>query len=506
MIPDQSPESIAPMKTFALVSRLAAIVALGLAAHVRTAFASNQSPAANAVADTRPHRLIVLTDIGADPDDTESMVRLLLYSDVIDVQGLIATTSTWKRTSVSPGLIQEVIRAYASVHANLVKHDASYPQPEALQALVKQGRAEYGMGGVGAGKDSEGSGWIIRTLEKDDDRPLWVAIWGGPNTLAQALFALRASKPAAEVDRLVAKLRVYAISDQDDSGPWIRRTFPSLFYIVSPGGDYGAATWSAINAAVPGIDNTTVSNRWIAEHIQQGHGPLGAAYPDVSWGMEGDTPSWLGLIPNGLGNPEHPGWGGWGGRYELYRPDVPVTDSKTFIGGVPIEPETRPIWTNAIDAYAPPVPGEYGRAIQAGPKSFQDFKVTLWRWRDDFQNDFAARMDWATKSCAEANHPPAPALDQPDAITVQSGEGFGLGAHGTTDPDGDSLSFCWFQYPEAGTYKGTVKIDGADNGRDIRVIAPKVEKPETVHFILRVTDKGSPPLSRYKRIIVTIKP
>ena len=290
------------------------------------------------------------------------------------------------------------------------------------------------------------------------------------------------------------------------AGPGFERRFPSLFYIVSPGGDYGAATWSAINAVVPGIDNTTISNRWIAEHIQQGHGPLGAAYPDVSWGMEGDTPSWLGLIPNGLGDPEHPDWGGWGGRYALHRPDIPVTDPKTFIGGVPIEPETRPIWTNATDDYTPPIPGEYGRATQAGSKSFQDFKVTLWRWRDDFQNDFAARMDWATKPYAEANHPPVPVLDQPDAITVRSGEGFGLAPRGTSDPDGDSLSYLWFQYPEAGSYQGTVKIDGAENGRGIWVIAPQVEKPATIHFILRVTDKGSPPLSRYRRVIVTVTP
>ncbi len=494
------------MKTSSLVRRLGAIVALGVAASLRTAAALNAAPAGNAAPEFEPHRLIVLTDIGVDPDDTESMVRLLLYSDVIDIQGLIATTSTWKKTSVSPELIQEVVHAYARVHGNLVKHDPRYPRAETLEALIKRGRPEYGMGGVGAGKDSEGSGWIIRALEENDDRPLWVAVWGGPNTLAQALFTLRASRPAADVARLVAKLRVYAISDQDDSGPWIRRTFPSLFYIVSPGGDYGAATWRAINTVVPGIDNTTISNRWIAEHIQQRHGPLGAAYPDVSWGMEGDTPSWLGLIPNGLNDPEHPDWGGWGGRYRLYRPDVPVSDPKTFVSGVPIEPETRPIWTNASDAYTPPVPGDYGRPTQAGPKSFQDSKVTLWRWREDFQNDFAARMDWTTMPYAEANHPPVPVLEQPDAITVRSGEGFALSARGTSDPDGDSLSYLWFPYPEAGSYEGPVKIDGADNGRAIWIVAPKVEKPATIHVILRVTDKGSPPLSRYRRVVVTVEP
>ena len=456
--------------------------------------------------DIHKQRVIVLTDIGSDPDDTQSMVRLLLYSDVIDIEGLIATTSTWKKTSVSPELIQAVVRAYSEVCGNVVKHDANYPPAEALEAVVKHGRAEYGMNGVGPGKDSEGSDWIIRTLERNDDRPLWISVWGGANTLAQALYKLRATKPAPEVDRLVAKLRVYTISDQDDSGPWIRKTFPALFYIVTPGGDYGAATWTGINTFVPGIDNTTISNKWIAEHIQQGHGPLGAAYPDVAYGVEGDTPSWLGLIPNGLSDPDHPEWGGWGGRYELYRPEVHVMDPRTFIGGVPIEPETRPIWTNAIDDYTPPLIAEYGRATRPGEKSFKNFKATIWRWRDDFQNDFAARMDWTTKSYAEANHPPVPTLDHPDAFTVRSGEGFGLGAHGTTDPDGDSLSCFWFQYREAGSYQGILKINSAENAVGVWVTTPKVEKVETVHLILTVTDKGSPPLSRYKRVIVTITP
>jgi hypothetical protein len=478
------------------------IVVLGVTA-IPTAVAPQSSHAAVSSHATKPARMIVLTDIGAEADDTESTVRLLLYSDVIDIQGLIATTSIWRGTP-APELIRQVIRAYASVHGNLLQHDPNYPTAESLEAIVKHGLAEYGMKGVGAGKDSEGSDWIIRTLEQDDNRPLWVTVWGGPNTLAQALYKLRATKTPPELDRLIAKLRVYTISDQDDSGPWIRKNFPKLFYIVSPSGDYAAGTWEGINAVIPGIDNSSISNKWLAEHIQQGHGPLGAAYPDVAYGMEGDTPSWLALIPNGLGDPEHPDWGGWGGRYELYQPEIPVTDPKTFIGGIPIEPETRPIWTNAVDDYTPPVMGAYGRAILPGDKSFRDFKATIWRWRDDFQNDFAARMAWTTKPYKQANHSPVIVLDQPAAITVRSGNHFGLSAH-ATDPDGDSLTYFWFQYPEAGSYKGHIEMGAADMP-GVYLAAPKVDKPETIHFIVRVSDKGSPPISRYRRVIVTVAP
>ena len=169
---------------------------------------SAQTHPAHPVSGSSRQRLIVLTDIGAEVDDTESMVRLVLYSDTIDIEGLIATTSTWKRTSVSPDLIQGVIQAYGKVYGNLQKHDAGYPTAATLLALVKRGRPEYGMSGVGKGKDSEGSEWIIRTLEKNDDRPLWISVWGGTNTLAQALSTLRATRPAEEVDRLVSKLRV----------------------------------------------------------------------------------------------------------------------------------------------------------------------------------------------------------------------------------------------------------------------------------------------------------
>ena len=450
------------------------------------------------------NRVIVLTDIEADPDDTQSLVRLLLYSSEIDIKGIIATTSCWHKTMVNPESINKIIQAYEKIQPNLLKHNSDFPNARDLFPLVKQGLPKYGMEGVGEGMDSEGSDWIIKELEGDDERPLWISVWGGANTLAQALYSIKNTKTVEEAKRLNAKLRVYTISDQDDSGIWIRNNFPELFYIVSPGDDYGSATWSAINSYIHGINNETISNSWLAQHIQQGHGPLGAAYPDVSWGMEGDTPSFLSLIPNGLNAAEHPDWGGWGGRYELYRPDFAI--QKKGGSGVPFEPETREIWTNTTDTYTPYILSEYGRTIRRDTITFADNKVTLWRWRDDFQNDFAARMDWCTKSYEEANHPPVPVLGNPEEFTVRSGEGFGLAAFDTYDPDGDSFSFLWFNYPEAGTYKKMIKVGGAENAHGVNVVAPQVDKKETAHFILKVTDKGKPQLTRYKRVIVTILP
>ena len=450
------------------------------------------------------NRVIILTDIEADPDDTQSLVRLFLYANQIEIQGIIATTSCWHTSEVNPESIHKIIDAYGEIRPNLLKHEAGFPDTQTLSRMVKEGLPKYGMEGVGDGMDSEGSDWIIKILEQEDDRPLWISTWGGANTLAQALYKIRNTKPAAEVKRYVSKLRVYTISDQDDSGIWIRNNFPDLFYIVSPGDDYGSATWTGINSYVQGVDNTTISNSWIAQNIQQNHGPLGAAYPDVAWGVEGDTPAFLSLIPNGLNEPEHPEWGGWGGRYELYKPDF----SKTKEGGsiVTIAPETRAIWTNAIDRYTPYLPNEYGRSVKPDSVTFSNDKVTLWRWRDDFQNDFAARMDWCFMSYEEANHPPVPVLSHSEQITVKSGAGFTLDAFDSTDPDGDSFSFLWYHYPEAGTYKKPIKVNGAENVHMAYFTAPKVDQQETAHFILKVTDRGEPPLSRYKRVIVTILP
>jgi hypothetical protein len=444
-------------------------------------------------------RVIVLTDIEADPDDTQSMIRFLTYSNQWDVEGLIATTSIHQKTRVAPESILKVLDAYKKVQPNLLKHEKGYPSYEVLKLKVKKGLPVYGMQGVGEGKNSEGSECIIQALEKKDDRPLWIPVWGGVNTLAQALWKITKTKPAAEAERLYKKLRVYTISDQDDAGPWIRKNFPTIFYIVTPGYNYSKATWLGMSFPLPGSNTGIISNEWLAKNIQQGHGPLGAAYPDVAYGMEGDTPSFLNLIGNGLNDPEHPDFGGWGGRYEFYLPGFENSNTGIFKrdNWPKDEPETRAIWTNANDSIVSPV----------DKKNYKGNKETIWRWRQEYQNDFAARMLWTTKNYSECNHAPVPMLAHNDHLFVKSGDVFHLSAVGTTDPDGDSISYLWFQYPEAGTYKGLISFSPySPNIYDLPVTAPAVDSVQTIHLILKLTDKGTPPLTMYKRVIVTLTP
>ena len=450
---------------------------------------------------------MVLTDIEADPDDAQSMVRFLTYANSWDVEGLVATTSIHQKTRVASQSIDKILQAYAKVQPNLLTHEKGYPTYAQLKPKVKKGLPVYGMAGVGPGNDSEGSDWIVQALSQPDKRPVWFAVWGGTNVLAQALWKIQHTKTPAEAEKLYQKVRVYTISDQDDSGPWIRKHFPGIFYIVTPGYNYAYATWLGMSFPFPGVNKDVVSNPWLATHIQQGHGPLGAAYPDVAY--EGDTPAFLNLITNGLNDPEHPNYGGWGGRYELYKPEF--RDSNTGFFKRDNWPkdsvETRPIWTNSADSlFAGALPRKSYTA-PAEPAGVSSIETTIWRWREEFQHDFAARLDWCTQPYGKANHPPKPALAHPASLTVQSGQSFHLNAGGTTDPDGDSMSYLWFQYPEAGTYPGLVSFRPyASNLYDLPVVAPVVAQPQTLHFILKVTDKGSPALTRYKRVIVTVVP
>jgi len=449
-------------------------------------------------------RVLVLTDIENEPDDTMSMVRFLTYANHFDIEGLVATTSTHQRAHVAPQSIRRIVEAFGKVRDSLEKHEPGFPTAELLLARVSEGLPVYGMVGVGEGKDSPGSELLIRAVDRDDPRPLWVPVWGGPSVLAQALWKVRATRSPADLARFVSRLRVYTISDQDDSGPWIREEFPGLFFITSPGfsagGAYHHATWSGIsgdnyNGRFAGGDFSLVTNEWLDQNVRQ-KGPLGAEYPRWAYLMEGDTPSFLNLIGNGLSDPEHPDWGGWGGRYELYTPR-PMRWH--------LQPETRPIWTDAED-----------EVLGADGRWHTDNHATVWRWRAAYQNDFAARMDWTIKPPAEANHPPVARLGHAAELTARRGERVSLSAEGSSDPDGDPLSFEWFYYGEAGTLAASsgrsgqpLAIHGFDQPEaSFTVPTSRVMPPGTgtMHIILAVTDHGTPRLTRYRRVIVTVLP
>ncbi len=440
---------------------------------------------ATASPDSRP-RVVVLSDIGNEPDDSQSLVRLLLYANELSVEGLVATTSTWQRDRVQRPLIDERIAAYGLVRNRLARHALGYPTAAALAAVVRSGRPSYGMAGVGKGKDTDASRLIVAAVDRDDPRPLWVLCWGGAVDLAQALWTVRAQRSPEAVARFVTRLRVYSISDQDDAGPWLRRSFPKLFWIASihGWGQYNMATWTGISGdrrnGERWPDGDTVSNAWLSANVRRG--PLGSLYPLPTFIMEGDTPSLLHLLPTGLGDLDHPEHGGWGGRYMRSDPGNghfgDVKDTVAFAGGV-----------------------------------LSSNQASVFRWRRAFQNDFAARVGWSlTADRAAANHPPQPMLQRtsgtaPVRVGATSGTTVALDARGSHDPDGDALTVRWWQYREVGgvgTQPG-VTIARPDALRT-DFVAPAVSSPVTLHIILEVQDHGTPALTRYRRLLVDIRP
>jgi hypothetical protein len=183
-------------------------------------------------------RLIVMADMGHDPDEEQQIIHLLMYSNEFDLEGLIAVTGMYFRPDppnpvkiLMPELFDYIIDGYETVYPNLLKHASGWKTPQYLRSIVASGQAGNGMEDVGAGRSSEGSRLIIDAVLKDDHRPVYIVANSGANTLAQALFDYREHHTKEEVDAFVSKLRVYDNSGQDESGAWICHEFPDIFYI-----------------------------------------------------------------------------------------------------------------------------------------------------------------------------------------------------------------------------------------------------------------------------------
>ncbi|KAF7586819.1 hypothetical protein BBP40_008274 [Aspergillus hancockii] len=355
---------------------------------------------------TKP-RVFILSDISNEPDDAQSLVRYLTYSNQFQTEGIVATTSTWLKNETHPEDMLSIIDAYANVVDNLNRHapaDAQYPSAEYLRGIIRSGPTTYGMSALTPNTSlSPGTQLLLDKIESNTNTnktsPLWILAWGGTNTLAQALHHIHKTHPPGIATHLRSTLRIYTISDQDDTSAYLRHKYPDLFYISSIHGwnQYHQSAWVGIsgdayyNFDTGGPNSTKVSPPWIRDNIQIG--PLGAVYPDVAFIEEGDTPSFLYLIQNGLGVPEHPEYGSWGGRYTLVNPS-----------------RAHGLQFNHYGDAEDEVVGVDGGLYKSN-------KATIWRWRDAYQNDFAARMRWTLSGDAGGgNHHPV--------VVVNGSDGF----------------------------------------------------------------------------------
>ena len=441
--------------------------------------------------DAMKPRLVVCTDIApgdVEPDDMESMVRLMAYADCFEIEALITTVgwnsdpypTEWKE------YLTRVISAYRKDVTNLMARSGQktfmtleqengrqkigyWPSADYLEQRAVMGSQNGGIKAIGDNNDTPGSELLIRLADEDDPRPIYVAAWGGANTLAQAIWRVKQTRSAEELKRFVRKFRIYTITDQDmgynnrmnrsySSHMWLRKEFEEDLQFV-----WDEGTWQ---------EQCDLGKRNWQRHKQQiqGQGALGKEYPTYKWGVEGDTPSFLYVMPNGLNDPEDPTQAGWAGYHERG-----------------ISPDSL---TTAWNSWQEPV-----RSITIGYKQ---------RFYPDELNDFIARMQWAAEG--RGNRNPQIIINgnagvSPLVIKAEAGKEITIDASRSTDPDGDVLTFMWWQQPEIGGKQ--LDIRNADTQKALIQI-PADAKGKTLHIICEIHDKGPLHLVAYRRIIIKV--
>ncbi|MCH8041911.1 MAG: DUF1593 domain-containing protein, partial [Nitrospinae bacterium] len=401
-------------------------------------------------------RVIIETDIGGDLDDQASFVRWLMYSNEWDIEGIITTRPPGSRQGHGYSIAKDYINAYGDIVGNLKLHKSDYPSKDFLLSKLKDGQPN----------SNDGRDLIIAAVDKNDPRPLWFSNWGADDgttsSLKRALDVVKSTRSEEDYNAFIAKIMVTAERGQNHFEPY-RYDFPQYIDTFYPDMDGGRwyHRWEPLTQNAGGFNINT--------DVKTDHGPLGAKYTIQK---EGDTPVFMFLIPNGLVGHGNPTWGSWSGR--LGQRDHP-----------------NHWWMNVRDTWE----GTTNR------------DNTLKRWAVHLQNDFKARMDWAVNSFENANHEPQPVFTGQGGTVVVNletlpGSKIILSASGSTDPDGDELSYNWKYYPEPGTYEGSLEIENS-NSQQASFVVPSVSSLTTMHIILSVTDNGVPPLTRYRRIIVT---
>ena len=418
-------------------------------------------------------RLMIETDAGGDPDDEQSLVRFLLYANEWDIEGIIANRARARegenlnseRTGL--GIVRRMIEAYATCCTNLVQHDSRYPPPEILLRRTVSGYSD----------SEEGVRLVVNALQSEDRRPLWFLNWGtdhgsSPSCLKRALDQILERRGQQAYAALKARIR---LSSADAFGDHTWKIAPPwALWVDTFNPELSGGRWyhrfSALTAGAGGFD--------IDKDVRLNHGPLGTLYPTNTTHpqKEGDTMTFMYLIPTGLGDPEEPTWGSWAGRYGL-------RDSSG----------RQYYWANQSDVWS----GTTNR------------DNTLLRWAIALQNDFKARLDWCVQPFTKANHPPHLVLNGSDGTAVlrieaTPGAFVDFDLSGSSDPDSDNLSFDCFVYPEAGTCPGSPNL--MIQGRTARLNLPKEAAGKAIHVIVAATDSGSPPLTRYRRAVVKVRP
>ncbi len=491
-------------------------------------------------------RIVITTD--PELDDNNSLIRFLLYSCDVDLEGLIYTSSGfhWKgdgkgtkwyvpgreyarfgldtcpctswRWAPNERYIDNAVDAYAKVYPNLKVHDSDYPAPAYLKSKVRFGNIEFD-GDIS--KDSPGSELIKSLMLDDKPGKLYITAWGGQSTIARALKSIQdeyeyTTQWNAIKQKISRKVVLLPSGDQDDMyAKYIKPNWPDIEYrqfVNSP--NYG---YAAQLGAKP-EDSIYLTASWMKENVSD-RGPLGALYrvwgdgkqmvkgdimdffgfsgytaeqlrkigyvvwmpPQAkgSWLGEGDDATFMNMLGNGLRAFEKGSYGGWGGRT--------INDRRNAFS-FQLSDTSQSAMANALSA---------ANEANKNANIYPDFFPAA-------QRDFAARLKWSvTPKYADANHAPVTMIEGPLNMLASPGETIKLNGN-VSDPDGNPVSITWWQF-RVGTYAGAVDISDA-NTASAKVHIPKdAVAGQTIHIILEATDNGSPAMTSYRRVIVTIR-
>ncbi|HKW18894.1 MAG TPA: nucleoside hydrolase-like domain-containing protein [Terriglobales bacterium] len=447
--------------------------------------------------------------------------------------------------------IDNIVDAYAKAYPNLKVHDPDYPPPATLKSKIKWGNIELD---GDFSKDTDGSNLIKSLLLDDQPGPLYVTAQGGESTIARALKSIYdeyAKTPQwnAIREKVSTKLIIIPSGDQDGTGAgYIRPNWPEVKEWQFEGGPnfgYGA------QIRIAPEDKVYVSAAWTEENVLS-RGPLGALYrvwgdgkqmvkgdktdyfglsgytadqlkqmgymvwmPPQEKGSflgEGDTPTFINLVDIGLREYENPSWGGWGGH--LHPANEPLIDF--FSGGYPVP--KLPANTSGIARGVAPAgskantPGNEKIAPLASidfsklmPKISPRAAAISASFFAAAQNDFADRLKWAvTPKFSDANHPPKVSIKGRLDISARLGDTVQLEGE-VSDPDQNTVTVKWWQYNDAGTYPGDITISAPTELKTTFRVPDDAKPGQTIHVILEATDSGTPPLTRYQRVIVTVR-
>lgn len=477
---------------------------------------------------TSKPRTIITTD--GEIDDVDSYIRMLLYANEFNIEGLVYSSSMWhykgdgkgtkfvsememtkkmygeKESLRWPGTewMNTLLNAYEKVYPKLSTHANGFPTTAQLKSLVKVGNIDF-EGEME--KDTEGSDFIKAKLLDNTTQPIYLQAWGGTNTIARALKSIEDKhKNTADWKKVYKKVCdkaiIYAILDQDATyKKYVAVNWPDIkIYYNSKQFWCLAYPWKS---AIPQQMHHLLEGKFMGENIINNHGPLTKMYysygdgqkqagddehihGDLSkiktgqWGSfekydflsEGDSPAFLHLINVGLDNLANPQYGGWGGRLKQSKINTSRWEDGEEVA------DFNPI-TQKIDLAYPQI-----------------------RWLEALQNDFAARADWCINDFKNANHAPKIFVAK-NKVRITAGQIINIKAS-ATDPDKNKVNISFWQYNEAGTSPEKVMITAKGNNAQIKIPSAS-KRGDNIHIIVEGTDDGTPALTRYQRVVLTVK-